>query len=53
MRDREIRLAGPQPEKTTDVPATREARIEGEGGIALAVSQTSDPLGMYFIYIFG
>jgi hypothetical protein len=33
MLDREIRLAGPQPEKTADVPATREARIEGEGAI--------------------
>src|SRR3984893_3226649 len=33
MLDREIRLAGPQPEKTADVPAAREARIEGEGAI--------------------
>src|ERR1700730_18545562 len=33
MLDREIRLAGPQPEKTADVPAAREARIEGESVI--------------------
>ena len=33
MLDREIRLAGPQPEKTADVPAARVARIEGESAI--------------------
>src|ERR1700730_6233366 len=33
MLDREILLAGPQPEKTADVPAAREAGIEGEGAI--------------------
>jgi len=30
MLDRQIRLAGPQLEKTADVPAARVARIEGE-----------------------
>src|ERR1700730_11954146 len=33
MLDRQIRLAGPQPEKTADVPAARVVRIEGEGAI--------------------
>src|SRR6516165_5299915 len=29
MPDREMRFAGPQPEKAADVPAARKARIEG------------------------
>ena len=33
MLDREIRLACPQPEKTADVPAACEARIESKGVI--------------------